>query len=213
MSRFLIVTQCCKSKCSIELFPNLDVSILNSLSDSAKDKLLQARETFSDKIYGTQAVTALSLYVGHEYRVLNKSLIYELYLKGIIDFIVISAGYGVVHAFEKIREYEAYMDQKTTRTWIKLGLPSIIADYIVNTSPKEVYGFFSKTSGYQEIYREVIKHVPRNAKTNIYIVYPEGCRGVSNIMKALGQAINNLVKEGSLSQRVNRCSLAIERLK
>ena len=129
MPRFLIVTQCCKSKCSIELFPSLDVSILNSLSDSAKNKLLHARGVFNDKIYGTRAVTALSLYVGHEYKVLNKSLIYKLYLKGLIDFIVISAGYGVVHAFEKIKEYEAYMDQKTTRTWMKLGLPSIIADY------------------------------------------------------------------------------------
>ncbi|RLF16970.1 MAG: hypothetical protein DRZ82_10260 [Thermoprotei archaeon] len=213
MSRFLVVTQCCKRKCSIELFPNLDVSILNSLSDSARDKLLHARRIFNDKVYGTRAVTALSLYVGHEYEVLDKRLIYELYLKGIIDFIVISAGYGVVHAFEKIREYEAYMDQKTTRAWMKLGLPSIIADYIANTSPKEVYGFFSKTTGYQEIYREVVKHVPRNVETKIYIIYPESCRGMSNIMKALGQAINNLIKEGSISQRVNQCSLAIERLK
>jgi len=59
----------------------------------------------------------------------------------------------------------------------------------------------------------MVKNLPRNVETKIYIVYPEGCRGISNIMKALGQAINNLIKEGSISQRVNQCSLAIERLK
>jgi len=213
MPRVLIVTQCCKSKCSVELFPSLDVSILDNLSNCFKDKLLYARGVFNDKIYGTRVVTALSLYVGHEYKALDKCLIYELYLKGIIDFIVISAGYGVVHAFEKIREYEAYMDRKATRTWMKLGLPSIIADYIANTSPKEVYGFFSKTTGYQEIYREVVKHVPRNVETKIYIVYPKGCRGTSNIMKTLGLAINNLIKEGAVPQRVNQCGIVVERLK
>jgi len=50
----------------------------------------------------------------------------------------------MVHAFESIREYEAYMDTRTTRTWIRNGLPLIIANYIANTHPKEVYGFFSK---------------------------------------------------------------------
>ncbi len=136
MPRFLIVTQCCKSKRSIELFPNLNVSILNSLSDSARNKLLYARGVFKNTIYGTRAVTALSLYVGLEYKVLRKDLIHKLYLRGLIDFIIISAGYGVVHAFEKIKEYEAYMDHKTARTWMKLGLPFIIADYITNTSQR-----------------------------------------------------------------------------
>jgi len=158
-------------------------------------------------------VTALSLYVGHEYEALDKRLVYDFYIKGVVDFAIISAGYGIVHAFEKIREYEAYMDREAVKTWMSLGLPTIIADYITNTRPREVYGFFSKTSGYQEIYREVARHMPEGIETRMYIAYPESCKGIPNIMRALGYAINNLIKEGKVLSNVKRCNLIVERVR
>ena len=212
MPSLLIVTQCCKSKESVELFPDMNVSILSMLSDWAKERLLRARELFRDRIYGVQNVTALSLYVGYEYEVLDKRLIHDLYLRNTMDFIIISAGYGVVHAFEKIREYEAYMDSKTTRTWIRYELPLIIANYIANTHPKEVYGFFSKTSGYQEIFREVINYLPKDLETEIYAVYLENCRGIVNIMRSLGQAINYFIKERRIPRKIGRCTITLDRI-
>jgi len=191
----------------------MNVSVLSRLSDWARERLLRARELFRDRIYGVEEVTALSLYVGYEYEVLDKRLIHDLYLRGEVDFIIISAGYGVVHAFEKIREYEVHMDSRTTRTWIRNGLPLIIANYIANTHPKEVYRFFSKTSGYQEIFREAINHLPKDLETKIYAVYPENCRGMINIMRSLGQAINHLIKERRKPRKIGRCTITLEKLK
>jgi len=209
----LIITQCCKSKQLVELFPDVNTSVLDKLSDWAKKRLLEARKVFKNKIYSKREVTALSLYVGYEYEVLDKGLIHDLYLRGGVDFIIISAGYGVVHAFERIKKYEAYMDSKTTRTWIRNELPIVIADYITNTHPKEVYGFFSKTSGYREIFRNTIDHIPKDLEMEIYVAYPENCRGMVNIMRSLGQAINHLIKERKVPRKIGKCTIMLERLK
>ena len=72
----------------------MNVPVLSILSGWARERILRAKEVFRDRIYGVEKVTALSLYVGYEYGVLDKRFIHGLYLRGEVDFIIISAGYG-----------------------------------------------------------------------------------------------------------------------
>ena len=128
-SSVLMVTQCCAKKREVELFQGMDQSVLNVVSPRYANILMRGRELLKKNIYGGRDVTALSLYDGFEYRVLDKWLVKEKYLIGEVDFVIISAGYGVVHAFERIRAYDAVMKGRVLRLWLSLGLPEIIANY------------------------------------------------------------------------------------
>ncbi len=129
----------------MDLFSDVNVSIIDYLDSGYRDALLLGRNWFREYMYGSREVSALSLYNGIEYRVLDKILIYRRFIDRDIDFIVITGCYGVVHAFEKIRSYDLAMSRSVYRVWINIGLDKIIANYVSNTSPCEVYGFFHKT--------------------------------------------------------------------
>ena len=81
MADKLIVTQCSKQKSGAEMFPNTEYSILSVLPDMYKDLLITSRKLFEHVIYGRNNVSALSMYNGYEYQVLEKLLIHSLFLK------------------------------------------------------------------------------------------------------------------------------------
>ncbi len=189
------------------MFPNTEYSILSVLPDMYKDLLIKSRKLFEHVIYGRNNVSALSMYNGYEYQVLEKLLIHSLFLKGKIDFIIISAGYGLVHAFERIRKYEARMDRSNTVKWLKLGLHKVLASYIESVGPREVYGFFSRTSGYNTIFRRAIDEITRRRDIEIHVINPYNCKGIINIMSSLGRSINYLLKYNEIPYQIGPCKI------
>ena len=139
----LVVTQCCKSKSSLELFPS-SIDLLSRIPRT-RSIVERGRCLFQQHVYGTKPVTALSLYVGHEYRALDKQLVYRRLAQGSLDLLIISACYGVVHGPEKASEYELAMDRRVASTWLKLGLPQVLEEYVARLRPRRVYGLFTKT--------------------------------------------------------------------
>ena len=153
----------------------------------------------------------MSLYVGVEYQALDKQLVYERVVSGEADFLIISACYGLTHALEKIREYELPMDRSVQELWLRLGLPRVIEEYIANTGPEEVYGFFSKAGLYREIFRSVdVDAVKGCGPSKVLMVTCEG-RGLQ-AMRVMGKAINHLLLRGELPKHVDGVKVAVHSL-
>lgn len=207
----LIITQCCFRKRAVELFPEISRSVLDIISEDNVRALIRGRELLKDCIYGSRDVTALSLYDGFEYKALNKWLIKRAILNSEVDLIIVSAGYGLVHAFERVRAYNAVMKGDVLRLWLSVGLPGVIADYAIRSSAEVVYGFFTKSSGYVEIFRRVARRM-RTAGLDVKLVSPVVCRGTSRVLTALGLGINELVRGGSVPEEVGGCRLEVSGL-
>lgn len=207
-SPVLIVTQCCAKKREVELFRDMDQSVLNVVSPRYAHTLMKGRELLEQNVYGGRSVTALSLYNGFEYKVLDRWLVKERYLKGEIDFIIISAGYGIVHAFERIRAYDAVMKGHVLRLWLSLGLPEIIANYAFRSSATIVYGFLSKTGGYVDIFWKAARHM-KSYGLQAKLVSPESCRGTAKVLKAIGLSINKMLRENRIPRYVEGCRINV----
>ena len=203
MVKTLIVTQCCKRKNSTELF-NVNASILDLLEET-RNILIEGRKKFKQYIYGTKEVTALSLYDGLLYSSLDKMLVYEEFMKNKIDFIIISAAYGIVHAFEKIREYDLEMSRSIVKYWLKIGLPKVLEEYIAKTDAEKVYGFFTKSSMYTKVFANVNLNNISDHVLKYALVYAENCRGRSNSLRELGYSIVHLIKYGALPKEIKYC--------
>jgi len=203
MVETLIVTQCCKRKNATELF-DVNVSILDTLNET-KNILIEGRKKFKQYIYGTKEVTALSLYSGLLYSSLNKKLVYEEFMKDRIDFVIISAAYGIVHAFEKIREYDLEMSRSIAKQWLKIGLPRVLEEYIAKTDAERVYGFFTKNSMYTKVFTNVNLNNIGDHVLKYVLVYSENCRGGPNSLKELGYSITYLIKYGALPKKTRYC--------
>ncbi|OYT55884.1 MAG: hypothetical protein B6U76_04860 [Desulfurococcales archaeon ex4484_217_2] len=203
MVKTLIVTQCCKRKNSTELF-DVNVSILDILNET-KNILIEGRKEFKQYIYGTKEVTALSLYDGLLYSSLDKMLVYEEFMKNKIDFIIISAAYGIVHAFEKIRKYDLEMSRSIAKQWLKIGLPRVFEEYIAKTNVEKVYGFFTKNSMYTKVFTNVNLNNIGEQVLKYVLVYPENCRGGSNSLRELGYSITHLIRYKALPKKTKYC--------
>ena len=196
MGKTLIITQCSKRKKPIELF-NISVSVLDILRET-RENLVRGRKYFEKYVYGSKLTTALSLYNGVLYRELDKKLVYDKFLSGKIDFIIVSAAYGIVHAFEKIREYELRMNREVAETWLKMGLPKVLEEYIIRTNADSVYGFFTKTSYYAKIYGSINRTL-LDYGVEAYLVMPGNVK-FFNSLKTLGSCIMSLIEHGSLDK-------------
>ncbi len=193
------------------MFRDVNVSILDYLDVGYREALLVGRRVFNKYVTGVKDVTALSLYNGLEYRVLNKRLVYEKYLSKEIDFLIISGGYGIVHGFEKIRDYNVQLNRRVLRVWLGLGLDKILANYIVNKDVEEVYGFFTRTSNYRAVYYKALK-IAKHKKA--YIVEPSICLYPSGLysLRCLGQLVNNLLEYNEIPRFTGKCTVNVSRV-
>ena len=202
--KILIVTQCSARKTSRELFKT-SIDFLSKIPET-KEVLLRGRRKFEKHVYGVKPVTALSLYNGYLYRALNKHLVYREILAGKIDFIIISAAYGIVHALEKIKEYELKMDGKTAKYWLNTGLPKVLEEYIEKTKPKEVHGFFTKTGNYTKIYTNTNLTKLKNIVEKYTLTTPSQCKGTAKTLTTIGKTINKLITQGKIPTKINNCT-------
>jgi len=152
-------------------------------------------------------IPALQLYDGHLYRCdpSFRQRIRDAVLSDQICLYIVSAGYGLVHAFESIHMYEAEMSGKTSRSWRDTGLVSVIEELISTLKPKRVFGFFAGPphwSGAHAKYRYFFTQGARAAAVSTPSGETAACfyrsegRGVGAIMGALGRTLLRGIETG-----------------
>jgi len=139
---------------------------------------------------------AINLYDGHLYNPIGKRDKDKGYLRKPVkevmtakkaDVFIISAYYGIVHAFEEINNYNLRMDAKIRNRWIgELCLPNFIEDMIKNNRYDKVYGFFPRTSQYVKIFESI--KIPESKK-ELVTVKKDEARGIANILRCLGKKV------------------------
>ena len=133
MKNTLVIFQCCKTKNGYEKFPEKDSTLYDRLPTTKR--ILQAGFQNFLKMGVIDAksnlITALSRYNGHFYKTpsLRSALASEI-KNGPSDFLIMSAGYGFVHPFQKIYNYDQQMKGKTTKYWLAVGLPKVLEEFI-----------------------------------------------------------------------------------
>lgn len=100
---------------------------------------------------GPKEAPALWLYTGHLYNRLDRAILNNEMAAGWLDIVILSGGYGMVHAYEKIHDYEAEMPTYYDR-WIRAGLPTALENYINDTKPNNVIAFFSNHANQKKSY-------------------------------------------------------------
>ncbi len=196
---------CCKSKNATgEIYnPSQELSVEHL--PHTFSHLLSGRDSmefFIDK--DSRMTTALNLYSGHFYRALSKNRIIEKITMGELSLFIISAGYGVINALEPIYDYDALLSGKVARQWRENRLGEVIADYLVNQKPTEVYGFFAgeecwsgSSSNYRFFFTEGVRKAINNgldAKAGCF--YREDGLGAGSILYALGYVFNEFANLG-----------------
>lgn len=197
MKETLVIFQCCKKKSAIELYPNdnFDLAIriprTKKILDDAVVKF--SRDGVID--ISSPPVTSLSRYDGHFYNAprLRSRVAYEA-RHGPYQFLIMSAGYGFVHPFQRIRMYGQRMTGRITRYWLNVGLPRVLEEFIETCKFRKVYGFFSKSADYRKIFEAVNWHQLDRLKEAGYF-YLEGMRGAGKILKTSAMLMLKLLDE------------------
>lgn len=197
---------CCKAKndtgktVTSYFQPDVELEQLFCRLKSARQGMVGCVETASKK------TSALYLYTGHFYSIIGlKSAVVRLIRAGQMRLFIISAGYGLLDAFEPVQKYEATMSSSTARYWRDVGLTEIIADVCVQLKPEQVYGFFAGMPEWRGIgakYRYFFTAGVQQALIKGWVPAQAGCfyrkkgRGVTSIMKALGTSLYELLNSG-----------------
>ncbi len=148
--------------------------------------------------------SALYLYTGSPYQAFrsNYNKIEDLVKSGRMRLIIISAGYGIVDAFEPINNYDAQLVGQVASKWKEFGLSNSIAEIIIKENPESVYGFFAgqdnwsnPSSKYRYFFTEGLKLAIKSGfKPKISgCFYREEGRGVKAILNSLGRVFRDLI--------------------
>ena len=197
MKDTLAIFQCCKRKDGVEQFPKENFN-MESKIPKTKHILRKAIVTFSQEGIietDTEPMTALSRYNGHFYSVLGfRRKVAEEIRHGPSDFLIMSAGYGFVHPFQRIYKYEQRMTGRVTRYWLNIGLPRVLEELVETGKFKYIYGFFSKSADYRKIFEEVSWSSLNNVSEAGYFIFT-GVRGAAKVLGLSSSLMLNLVYE------------------
>jgi len=205
-SQVICFIPCCASKNPSGRIEDHGLGLSEADLLSKWSQLIACRRGASWCLNSSSPLTsAINLYTGSPYDIINKSIIIQNIRAGRLRLIIISAGYGIVDAFEPIHEYEAVMKGRTATYWRECGLVDIISEYLLSSDimkPLKVFGFFAgdvnwSTTGSK--YRYFFTEGLRTAKKKGLRPQLSGCfyrqsgQGVKAILGALGRTFMNFV--------------------
>ena len=174
--------------------------------EQAWSRLQAARRGMEHCLEGdTRPTPAVHLYIGSFYSAFDAGLVKRLIYSEKLRLFIISAGYGVLDAFEPARNYDAEMRGRVARYWRDAGLADVIGDICLVLNPKRVYGFFAgepvwSGSGakYRYFFTEGVKKALRSglgpARAGCFC--NESGRGVKPILGALGRTFSACLSKG-----------------
>ena len=145
----VVFLPCCMTKCDNGRRPGDGFNFAEPDLPNTLNNLQEARRELNENrhviVTGSTPTSSLHLYDGRIFGPLReeKDNILTTIDNGQIRLFIISAGYGIVDAREKIKDYDATMKSKTARLWCDAGLIGIIKDLLLKAKPKRVFGYFT----------------------------------------------------------------------
>jgi len=174
--------------------------------ERARARLEKARKGMEHRIEDASRPTAaIDLYSGAFYSAFDAELAKKLIYSGTLRLFIISAGYGVLDAFEPAHSYDAEMKGNVARYWRDAGLADIIGDICLALAPQQVYGFFAGQAAwsgpgakYRYFFTAGAKRAISSGLQSVQVgcFYRKSGRGVSAILGALGRAFSRCLREG-----------------
>ena len=140
---------CCKSKTAYSDRRFLRPTLTSKCIPETWQNLHAARKMMSACIEAnTRPCNALHQYDGGLYRsdVGFRDEVTRCINSVRLDLYIVSAGYGLVHALDPIRPYEAEMKGKVATFWRSAGLVEVISELIRVSRAERVFGFFAGPS-------------------------------------------------------------------
>lgn len=165
---------------------------------------LQEMITYKDIVsfdYSSPITSALYLYRGALFQQLNLSYLINEIKSNKLRIFILSAGYGIVDAFEPLLYYDAEMKGKIAKHWRTFDLQGIICELLLTFKPRHVFGFFAGTESWSDPgakYRFFFVEGLNNAIQEGLEVDLSGCfyrssgRGTKPILQSLGNTFMHL---------------------
>lgn len=176
--------------------------------EKARQRIREMADGSADNISFDQDsafTSALYLYTGTFYRELNLRFLIDGIQANKLRLFILSAGYGVVDAFEPLQYYDAEMKGKVARHWKAFDLEGIVCELLLTLEPRCVFGFFAGSdswSGPGAKYRYFFVEGLNRALNEGLDVGLSGCffrssgRGTSQILGSLGRTFMDFVGSG-----------------
>ena len=152
----------------------------------------------------SRPMAALEMYTGYFYQPTDlKATARAMVDAGELDLFIISAGYGVAHASETIRQYNATMANQVAALWKRHWLVDAISALCLELEPSEIYGFFSgipRWGGPGSKYRYFFTAGVLKAMHEGLSPHRAGCfyrlegMGASPILQGLGKTFLSILK-------------------
>ena len=168
-----------------------------------RDYLIRGREELARLPniidFDSEPLPALDLYNGKLYKVPNfREKIREAYLEEDIHILIMSGAYGVVYPSERIPYYKKPIN---AAYWKKYRLSGVIEEYIEKYKISFVYGFFSQSTDYMKIVRNVdwmgLKDKSELQEAKTYYVNFRGIGGAQAIVPRItGELIVSFIDSG-----------------
>lgn len=169
----------------------------------ARNKLRELANSENYDIHffeNTPVTSALYLYRGAFYRQLKLGEISKQIQAGKLRLFIVSAGYGLVDAFEPIGGYDGKLQGKIARFWKANNLEEVISDMLLSLKPSHVYGFFAGSevwarpgAKYRYFFVEGLKRALENGldMTLAGCFYRASGRGTTQILGSLGRTLKD----------------------
>jgi len=190
---------CCARKCASGNIVGQGRSINQQDLPNTWNLLDQGRKGMRQYFnFSSPRTSAISLYIGAPYNSFQSHIpnIVQRILSGQLRVIIISAGYGIVDAFEPLHDYDAVMKGRVASHWRNSGLVNIVCDLLLTIKPSKVFGFFAgevywstPASKYRYFFTEGLR-MALNRGLTIKLggcFYRKEGRGVQAILGALGR--------------------------
>ena len=144
------------------------ISVLDSLPTPLANELRRQRtkNASTARVDESSLLPAAERYTGYLYRAARDA--FDTLLGSGAEVLIISSGYGVVHAREPIGMYEQAVLEEAM--WPNCLVQRCLATYATHAGAKTVIGLFSRTTEYAQWFREV--HWPK-AIEEVYLISPE----------------------------------------
>jgi DNA-(apurinic or apyrimidinic site) lyase len=179
---------------------NEEKRVIDNLQNT-RSLLTSGRDGLSDCIdHISMTIPALDRYDGYLYRSDSnfRDSIKQALSNENIHALILSGAYGVVTPSERIHDYEKKM---IASYWIIHGLPKIIEEFIILNKMTHVYGFFSKSTDYMKVLKDV-NWTKLNDRCNLQsakVYYVELSRpggALKIVPDTLGKLITNFIYSG-----------------
>lgn len=170
--------------------------------------LTQGRSVMSQFVnQGSLQTAAIYLYKGYLYHTLQPYInaVLQKVFSGELRIIIISAGYGVIDAFEPIHNYDATLQGEAAYKWKENRLVDVIGDLLLANKPSMVFGFFAGKrdwTGPGAKYRYFFSEGLRKALESGLTIECGGCffrvegLGVPAILGSLGKTFLDFMQSG-----------------